>query len=167
MEQRIQINFIFFLKIPPRYVTLESPKQHHHGRGAKMKKIIAVVLCVVLALACVGMTSCGDAADKQSVDAIKKAGKLTMYTNAEFPPFEYIKGSEAVGFDVSMSKLIAKDLNKKLQVVDMSFDGLIAAVQSGAVDFVAAGMTATDERRQNVDFSEPYYESNQVIIVRK
>ena len=62
---------------------------------------------------------------------------------------------------------IAKDLNKKLQVVDMSFDGLIAAVQSGAVDFVAAGMTATDERRQNVDFSEPYYESNQVIIVRK
>ena len=90
-----------------------------------------------------------------------------MGTNAAFPPFEYIKGSEAVGFDVSMSKLIAKDLNKKLQVVDMSFDGLIAAVQSGAVDFVAAGMTATDERRQNVDFSEPYYESNQVIIVRK
>lgn len=100
-------------------------------------------------------------ADVDSKDVVK------MGTNAAFPPFEYIKGSEAVGFDVSMSKLIAKDLNKKLQVVDMSFDGLIAAVQSGAVDFVAAGMTATDERRQNVDFSEPYYESNQVIIVRK
>lgn len=100
-------------------------------------------------------------ADVDSKEVVK------MGTNAAFPPFEYIKGSEAVGFDVSMSKLIAKDLNKKLQVVDMSFDGLIAAVQSGAVDFVAAGMTATDERRQNVDFSEPYYESNQVIIVRK
>lgn len=100
-------------------------------------------------------------ADVDSKEVVK------MGTNAAFPPFEYIKGSEEVGFDVSMSKLIAKDLNKKLQVVDMSFDGLIAAVQSGAVDFVAAGMTATDERRQNVDFSEPYYESNQVIIVRK
>ena len=100
-------------------------------------------------------------ADVDSKEVVK------MGTNAAFPPFEYIKGAEAVGFDVSMSKLIAKDLNKKLQVVDMSFDGLIAAVQSGAVDFVAAGMTATDERRQNVDFSEPYYESNQVIIVRK
>ena len=100
-------------------------------------------------------------ADVDSKEVVK------MGTNAALPPFEYIKGSEAFGFDVSMSKLIAKDLNKKLQVVDMSFDGLIAAVQSGAVDFVAAGMTATDERRQNVDFSEPYYESNQVIIVRK
>ena len=49
----------------------------------------------------------------------------------------------------------------------MAFDGLIAALQSGAIDFIAAGMTATEERRQNVDFSEPYYESNQVIIVRK
>ena len=49
----------------------------------------------------------------------------------------------------------------------MAFDGLIAALQSDAIDFIAAGMTATDERRKNVDFSEPYYSSNQVIIVRK
>ena len=49
----------------------------------------------------------------------------------------------------------------------MNFDGLIAALQSNAIDFIAAGMTATDERRQNVDFSEPYYKSNQVIIIRK
>ena len=49
----------------------------------------------------------------------------------------------------------------------MDFDALIASLQAGSVDFVAAGMTATDERRQNVDFSEPYYRTNQVIIVRK
>lgn len=102
-----------------------------------------------------------------AIDNVESKDVVKMGTNAAFPPFEYIKGSEIVGFDVSMSKLVAKELNKKLQVIDMSFDGLIAAVQSGAVDFVAAGMTATDERRQNVDFSEPYYESNQVIIVRK
>jgi len=92
---------------------------------------------------------------------------VKMGTNAAFPPFEYIEGSEVVGFDASMSKMIANDFGKKLQIVDMSFDGLIAALQADAIDFIAAGMTATDERRKNVDFSEPYYTSNQVIIIRK
>ena len=66
-----------------------------------------------------------------------------------------------------MAQIVARDLSKKLEVVDMNFDGLIAALQSGAIDFIAAGMTATDERRKNVDFSEAYYSSNQVIIIRK
>ena len=92
---------------------------------------------------------------------------IRMGTNAAFPPFEYYDNTKIVGFDVSLSQIIARDLGKKLKVVDMDFDGLIAALQSGAIDFVAAGMTANDERRQNVDFSEPYYSSNQVIIVRK
>jgi len=72
-----------------------------------------------------------------------------------------------VGFDASLATLIANDCGKKLQIVDMDFNGLIAALQADAIDFIAAGMTATDERRKNVDFSEPYYTSNQVIIVRK
>ena len=92
---------------------------------------------------------------------------IKMGTNAAFPPFEYTLGTKVEGFDVYMSQLIARDYGKKLQIVDMNFDGLIAALQSGAIDFIAAGMTATDERRQNVDFSEPYYTSNQVIIIRK
>ena len=99
--------------------------------------------------------------DVDSKDVVK------MGTNASFPPFEFIMGTDVVGFDVSMGKFIAKDYGKKLKVIDMAFDGLIAALQSGAIDFIAAGMTATEERRQNVDFSESYYESNQVIIVRK
>lgn len=92
---------------------------------------------------------------------------VKMGTNAAFPPFEYTEGSTVVGFDVTMSQFIARDLGKKLQVVDMAFDSLIAALQADAIDFIAAGMTATEERRQNVDFSDPYYLSNQVIIVRK
>lgn len=92
---------------------------------------------------------------------------IKMGTNAAFPPFEFIMGADVVGFDVAIGTYIARDYGKKLDVVDMSFDGLIAALQSGAIDFIAAGMTATEERRQNVDFSEPYYESNQVIIIRK
>ncbi|MBR1911366.1 MAG: transporter substrate-binding domain-containing protein [Treponema sp.] len=92
---------------------------------------------------------------------------VKMGTNASFPPFEYTEGADPIGFDITMSQYIAKDYGAKLQVVDMNFDGLIAALQSGAIDFIAAGMTATDERRKNVDFSDPYFVSNQVIIIHK
>lgn len=87
--------------------------------------------------------------------------------NAAFPPFEYVEGTKVVGFDITMSEYIARDYGRQLEIVDMSFDGLIAALQSGAIDFIASGMTATDERRQNVDFSDAYFSSKQVIIVRK
>lgn len=100
------------------------------------------------------------------VSCSKNSEVVKMGTNAAFPPFEYTEGSEIVGFDVTVSELIARDYGKKLKVVDMSFDGLIAALQAGSIDFIAAGMTATEERRKNVDFSEPYYSSKQTIIVR-
>lgn len=101
-------------------------------------------------------------------DDVETSGDvIKMGTNAAFPPFEYVEGSKIVGFDVTLSQFVALDMGRKLQVVDMAFDSLIAALQSGAVDFVVAGMTATDERRQNVDFSDAYFTSNQVIIVRK
>ena len=116
-----------------------------------MKKIIMTVI----ALAALFSFSCS-----KSNDVIK------MGTNAAFPPFEYTLGTEVVGFDVTVSQLISRDYGKKLKVVDMNFDGLIAALQSGSIDFIAAGMTATEERRKNVDFSEPYYLSKQTIIVR-
>lgn len=102
-----------------------------------------------------------------AIEAKSGNGKIVMGTNAAFPPFEYVEGSKVVGFDASMAQYIANDCGKTLEISDMAFDGLIAALQSGSIDFVAAGMTATEERRQNVDFSEPYYESKQVVIVRK
>lgn len=116
-----------------------------------MKKFIMTVI----ALAALFSFSCS-----KSNDVIK------MGTNAAFPPFEYTLGTEVVGFDVTVSQLISRDYGKKLKVVDMNFDGLIAALQSGSIDFIAAGMTATEERRKNVDFSEPYYLSKQTIIVK-
>lgn len=101
--------------------------------------------------------------------AIPTGGSKTvkMGTNAAFPPFEYIESSDPVGFDITLSQMIARDYGAKLEVVNMEFDALIAALQSGAIDFIASGMTATDERRKNVDFSETYFSTNQVIIVRK
>lgn len=95
-----------------------------------------------------------------------KNNTLKMGTNAAFPPFEFVEGNKVVGFDATMGELIARDFGKKLEIQDMAFDSLIAALQSGSIDFIAAGMTATEERRQNVDFSEPYFSSKQVIIVK-
>lgn len=110
-----------------------------------------------------------DGSEVSYVDVEKtgKNGILKMGTNAAFPPFEYKEGSKVVGFDISLCTYIANNLDKTLEVKDMSFDSLIAALQSGSIDLIAAGMTVTEERKKSVDFSEPYFESNQVIIIRK
>ncbi len=93
--------------------------------------------------------------------------ELKLGTNSAFKPFEYMEGTKVVGFDISMGEKIAKDFQSKLKVVDMNFDSLIPALSSNAIDFIAAGMSVTEERKKNVDFSIPYFESEQVIIVRK
>ena len=92
---------------------------------------------------------------------------VKLGTNAAFPPFEYVEGKNIVGFDISMGQKIAENYNQKLEIVDMAFDSLIPALQSGTIDFIAAGMSVTEERKKNVDFSDTYFESEQVIIVRK
>ena len=66
-----------------------------------------------------------------------------------------------------MGEYIAAKAGVKLEVVDMAFDSLIPALQAGSIDFIAAGMSITEERKKNVDFSVPYYASEQVIIIRK
>jgi len=98
---------------------------------------------------------------------IESSKILKLGTNATFPPFEYLEGKEIVGFDISVGERIAKDRNMQLEIVNMDFDSLIPALSSGAIDFIAAGMSVTEERKKNVSFSVPYFESEQVIIVRK
>lgn len=92
---------------------------------------------------------------------------LKMGTNAEFKPFEYLDGKEIVGFDISVANEIAKDYGYKLQVENMNFDSIITALSAGQVDFAIAGLSVTEERQKNVDFSENYYGASQVIIVKK
>lgn len=130
-----------------------------------MKKILALAMAAALCVA--ALSGCGNAADKQSVDAIKKAGKITMATNAEFPPFEYLENDKVVGVDADIAAEIAKDLGVELEIVDGKFDAVIPSVQSGKVSFGAAGMTVTEEREKEVDFSVKYITSTQYIIVPK
>ena len=102
-----------------------------------------------------------------AVEAGSGSKVLKLGTNAAFPPFEYVEGKNIVGFDITMGQKIAKNTDMKLEVVDMAFDSLSPALQSGTIDFIAAGMSVNEERKKNVDFSETYFESEQVIIVRR
>lgn len=93
-------------------------------------------------------------------------GTLVMATNAAFEPYEYHSGSDIVGIDPDIAKAICDKLGYELKIEDMEFDSIIAAVTSGKADFGAAGMTVTEDRLKNIDFTEPYASSHQVIIVR-
>lgn len=93
------------------------------------------------------------------------AEELVMATNAEFPPYEYYDGETIIGIDAEVAAAIADKLGMKLVISDMDFDAIIPSVQSGKADMGMAGMTVTDERMQEVDFTVSYATGVQVIIV--
>lgn len=95
-------------------------------------------------------------------------GTIVMATNAEFPPYESrTDNDEIIGIDVDIMKAVCDKLDMKLQVEHTAFDSIIASVERGMADVGVAAMTITDERLQQVAFSDPYMTAKQVIIVRK
>ena len=94
-------------------------------------------------------------------------GTLTMATNAQFEPYEYYDGDNVVGIDADISKAICDKLGYELKIEDMEFDAIITAVSSGKADFGAAGMTVTEDRLKNINFTDTYATACQVIVVRK
>lgn len=125
------------------------------------RKMMAVALAGMMTIA--GTASIAMA--EGETEAVKAAGKVIMTTNAEFEPFEYKDNDAIVGIDVEIANKIAEKLGVELEIADIAFDSLIPSLNAGKADFIAAGMTATDERRKNVDFSEPYFNASQTIIV--
>ena len=95
----------------------------------------------------------------------KNENQLVMVTEAGFAPYEYYENGEVVGVDVDIAKEIAKYLGKKLVVKDIAFDSIINEVKTGKADFGAAGISYSDDRAKNVDFSINYAVSKQVVIV--
>ena len=94
-----------------------------------------------------------------------QAGVLVMATNAEFPPYEYHEGGSIVGIDAEIAAAIAEKMGCELQIEDIAFDAIIPEVTSGKADMGMAGMTVTEERMENVDFSTTYAIARQVVIV--
>lgn len=124
-----------------------------------LKKILGLVLLGAMVMGM--MTACGSSSSKKNGDT------LVMATNATFPPYESVSGDDIVGIDVDIANAIAKKLGKKLKIEDVSFDSIIAGVQNDKYDFGMAGMTVTDERKKNVDFTESYAKAVQVVIVKE
>ncbi|MBE5846660.1 MAG: basic amino acid ABC transporter substrate-binding protein [Lachnospiraceae bacterium] len=124
-----------------------------------MKKAIALLLMAVMTVSVMG---CGSSAGGAASD-----GTLTVGTNAEFPPFEYVNDAgEPDGFDIALIKAIGDKMGVKVEVENMDFDALVASIGS-KIDVAIAGMTVTEERKQTVDFSDSYYEAVQYVIVKK
>ncbi len=129
-----------------------------------MKKFLALLMVVAMIATCaLALTSCGK--DAQEDDGAQTATVIKMGTNAAFPPYEFKEGDEFKGIDVEIAGAIAKELGKELEIVDMEFDSIITSVQKGEVDFGMAGMTVTDERKLEVDFTASYATGVQVVIV--
>ena len=144
-------------------------------------------MSILLAAAMLAMTACGGssatattaapaattaaAAETKAAEAAPAAvktvqeGKLVMCTNAEFPPYEYHDNNTIVGIDAEICAAIAEKMGLELEIEDIAFDSIIPEISSGKADIGAAGMTVTEDRKQNVDFSETYAKASQVIIV--
>ncbi len=123
-----------------------------------MKRIITLLLALSFVLTGVlFLVSCDDSDDT----------KLIMATNATFPPYEYKEGDEFQGIDIEIAKAIADKLGRELVVEDVDFDSIINGVQTGKYDIGMAGMTVTEDRLKNVNFTDTYAKGIQVVIVKE
>ena len=135
----------------------------------KFKKLLVVAMALAMALS---LGACGSK-DKEeaSSNTSSGSGKSVFGTNAEFPPFEYVTSNGTIGefdgIDIAIAKQIAEEQGKTAEINNMEFDSLLLALQNGQVDAVIAGMTISDERKEAVDFSIPYYTATQVMIVKQ
>ena len=132
----------------------------------KLKKLVSVLLVA----ACVfSLAACGSKDDSKDSGDSKKDSRdtLVMATNAEFPPYEFHEGDDVVGIDADIARAIGEEMGMEVKIEDMAFDSIIPAVTSGKADFGAAGMTVTEDRKKNVDFTDTYATATQVIIVKE
>jgi len=136
-----------------------------------MKRIIAALLFLLMCLSCIAMLpSCSK----------KTAGKLRVGMECGYPPFNWTQTDSlngavpiagdvtyAGGYDVEIAKRIAEGLGMELEIVKIDWDSLLVALETDVIDLIIAGMSPTEERKKNIDFSEPYYKSQLVMIVKK
>ena len=147
----------------------------------KARKFVGLLLVVALVAAVLALTGCGSSTPNSSSSttpststetkpALKlvKEGVLTVGSDTSFPPFESMNGATAEGFDVDLANALAKELGLTVNFTSQKFDTLIPQLKAGGTfDVIMSAMTITDERKQEIDFSTPYIDSNQSIAVVK
>ena len=132
--------------------------------GGKKQKLLSIILVIIYLILNILMFQ--DIMRRETVVS-KDTNVLVMGTNATFKPFEYKDGDTVVGFDVDLAEEIAKSIGAELKIEDMSFDGLLPALESGQIDLAVAGMSVTEDRAKNAFFSDPYYVASQQSIKNK
>ncbi len=126
-----------------------------------MKKIIALLLAIIVVI---GLAGCNSATGK--LEKIQKAGKIVLYTDPNFAPFEFKdNGNEIVGVDIEIAKAIAEKLGATLEIKEAGFDSILMAIKGGKGDIAISGFTITPDRQKSVDFSTPYINSVQYLIL--
>ncbi|WP_053956092.1 transporter substrate-binding domain-containing protein [Inediibacterium massiliense] len=133
-------------------------------------KMIAIFMMICMIVVSAGCSQNISSADKSKLGEIKNKGKIVLGTSAGYPPYEFhkeINGEDViVGFDIEIAKVIAEELGVELEIKDMKFDGLLAALVADKIDFIIAGMAPTEERAKSVDFTKTYYNAQQRILIR-
>lgn len=135
----------------------------------RRQSLFAIAFASSLAIST--MVGCGEQSNTSAPSATETKEALTLITSPDYPPYEFYDTStgkkEIVGFDIDIAKNIASELGLELKIVESDFNGLIPALQAKRADFVMAGMTPTDERKKNVDFSIVYFEAKDTILAPK
>lgn len=139
-----------------------------------MKKFLKIGIVLLLIFGLVfSATACANKEETAPAkESHKESPKEVVYkvgTEPTFPPFEMLdtKTNEITGFDIDLIKAIAAESNIKLDIQNLGFDGLIPALQSGTIDIIASGMTITEKRAEQIDFTKPYVNSGLAIAVSK
>ena len=128
--------------------------------------LIGLVIIIVLVIGTIAIFDKEEIKEDSKGEEIADKEKIIMVTEAGFAPYEFYEGEEIVGVDVEIAKKIAEKTGKELEIKDTDFDSIINEVKTGKADFAAAGLSITEERLQEVDFSVEYAVSKQVIVVK-
>lgn len=145
--------------LPPTPGEGENRETLNQERKIRMKKLMTMILTLALAMS---LAACGGQDEGLTVEK----GKLHMSTNAQFPPYEMVADDGGfIGIDVEVAGLIAEKLGLELVVDDMGFTAALEAVQNGKSDIAMGAITVTEERKANMDFTDPYATGIQVVIV--
>ena len=133
-----------------------------------MKKLLLFITSIITV---VTLTACSSSNTKNKLQEVKEKNKIVLGVSPDYPPYEFLTtengNKKVVGADIYLAEQVAKKLGVQVEIQQMAFDSLIAALNANKVDMVISGVNPTEERKKAVDFSDVYYTSKGIFVVNK
>src|SRR6266542_86732 len=142
------------------YLPVDTHSKRRVTSMNKRRHRLMVTILLLLLMPLVSLAQSG-------LERVRKSGELRVGTDATYPPFETAEGGQFSGFDIDLATAIARELGVKVRFINASFDGIFPALQNGTFDVVMSSVTITPERSASMLFSDPYYDSGQLIAVNQ